>query len=67
MMQLAGKCFFKSTFEANEMFFLLTKFVICTKEKPALKITASQWSLTIIKTFVTTKKPRQMVTMTTTA
>ena len=48
------------------MFFLLTKFVICTKEKPALKITASQWSLTIIKTFVTTKKPRQTVTMTTT-
>ena len=56
--------FLQSTFEANEMFFLLTKFVIFTTRKPALKITAGQRSLTIVKTFATTKKLGQTVTMT---
>ena len=39
--------FFQSTFEANKMFRLLNKFVIFINQKPALKITADQQSLTI--------------------
>ena len=62
----ANTTFFQSTFEANEMFFLLNKFVVFTNQKPALKITASQQSLTIVKTFMTTKKPCRTVTMTAT-
>ena len=58
--------FFQSTSEANKMFFLLNKFVIFTNQKPVLNITAGQQSLTIVKTFVTTEKPHQMVTMTAT-
>ena len=33
----------------------------------ALKIMAGQWSLTVVKAFVTTENPCQTVTMTTTA
>ena len=66
MTQLTGNFFFQSTSEANKMFFLLNKFVIFTNQKPVLNITAGQQSLTIIKTFVTTEKPHQMVTMTAT-
>ena len=54
--QFTGECFFQSTFEANEMFCLLNKFVIFTNQKPALKITTSQQSLTVVKTYVTKKR-----------
>ena len=56
--------FFQSTFELNKMFRLFNKFVIFTNQKPALKITASQQSLTIVKIFVITEKPWQTFTMT---
>ena len=55
MTQFTGECFFQSTFEANEMFCLLNKFVIFTNQNPALKITTSQQSLTVVKTYVTKK------------
>ena len=45
----------------------LYKFVIFTNQKPALKITTSQWSLTVAKTFVTIEKLCRTVTMTATA
>ena len=54
---LLANFFFQSTFEVNEMFCLLNKFVIFTNQKPVLKILVDQQSLTIVKTFVTTKKP----------
>ena len=38
------------------MFCLLNKFVIFTNQKPALKITTSQQSLTVVKTYVTKKR-----------
>ena len=56
--------FFQSTFESNKMFRLFNKFVIFTNQKPALKITASQQSLTIVKIFVITEKSWQTFTMT---
>ena len=37
--------------------FYLTNLFIFTNQKPAFKIMAGEWSLTIIKTFVTTEKP----------
>ena len=46
---------------------LLNKFVIFTNQKPALKITIGQRSLTVVKTFVTIEMPCWMVTMTATA
>ena len=66
MMEFAGEFFFffQSTFEVNEMFCLLYRFVIFNNEKPALKITHGQQSLTIVQTFVTTEKPCQTITMT---
>ena len=45
---------------------ILNKFVIFTNQKQALKITTGQQSLTIVKTFVTTKKSCQTITMTAT-
>ena len=45
---------------------ILNKFVIFINQKQALKIMTSQQSLTVIKTFVTTEKPGQTITMTAT-
>ena len=60
---LANVFFFNLHFRQTKCC-LFNKFVIFTNQKPALKITTGQWSLTVAKTFATIEMPCWMVTMT---